>query len=260
MPEAARTARTVRLARLGVSLGLLAAVGLAYLLNDAVRAEVSRALAILATGDGDAIGAFILSYGVWAPVVSVLLMILQAVAAPVPAILVAFANGLAFGVLWGGLLTVFGQTLAAAICFGIARALGRDPVEALAGKLGLDTADQAVARWGARAILLARLVPGISFDVVSYGAGLTGIGFRPFVVATAIGVTPQAFLYAYLIREAPQSAWLFFAATWLVIGVIGTAAIVRIRRQRPVRPVTGKLRWERIATPPGVAPCGDGEG
>lgn len=251
------TARTVRLTRIGVVLGFIAAVGLAYLLNDGVRAEVNRALAILATGDGDAIGAYILSYGVWAPVVSILLMVLQAVAAPVPAILVAFANGLAFGVVGGGLLTVFGQTLAAAICFVISRALGRSSVEALAGRLGLDAADRAVARWGARAILLARLVPGISFDVVSYAAGLTGIGFRPFVLATALGVTPQAFLYAYLIREAPQSAWLFFAASWLLIGVIGTAAIVRIRRQRLSRPVPNRPRWESVATPTGVAPCAD---
>jgi uncharacterized membrane protein YdjX (TVP38/TMEM64 family) len=226
------SARAVRMIRFGVVLGLLVALALLYLLHDGVRAEVGRAIGLLSSGDGEAIGAYLLSYGVWAPVASLFLMVLQAVAAPVPAVLVAFANGLAFGVVWGGLLTVAGQTLAAVICFGIARALGRGSVEALAGKLGLDAADRAVARWGARGILLARLVPGVSFDVVSYGAGLTGIGFVPFVVATAIGVTPQAFLYAYLIREAPQSAWLFYGATWLLIGVIGTAAIVRVRRGR----------------------------
>lgn len=223
--------RAVRLAQLGITLGLLAAFALAYLLHDGVRAEVGRALATLASGDGEAIGHYLLDFGVWAPLASLFLMVLQAVAAPVPAVLVAFANGLAFGVIWGGLLTIAGQTLAAGICFAIARALGRGSVEALAGRLGLATADQAVARWGARAILLARLVPGISFDVVSYGAGLTGIAFAPFVLATALGVAPQAFLYAYLIREAPQSAWLFFAATWLLIGVIGIAAIIRRKRR-----------------------------
>ena len=143
---------------------------------------------------------------VGAPVASLFLMLVQAVAAPVPALLVAFANGLAFGVVWGGLLTVVGQTLAAAVCFWIARALGRGPVEALTSSLGLETADRWLTRWGSRGIILLRLVPGISFDVVSYGAGLTGIRFAPFRMATAVGVTPQAFLYAYLIREVPQSA------------------------------------------------------
>jgi uncharacterized membrane protein YdjX (TVP38/TMEM64 family) len=78
-------------------------------------------------------------------------------------------------------------------------------------------------------------VPGISFDVISYGAGLTSIRFGPFLLATAIGVAPQAFLYAYLIREAPQSAWVFYAVSWLVIGVIGSAAFLR-RKPSPAIP------------------------
>ena len=145
-----------------------------YQLNAGVRDELGRALAVLATGDGAAIGAYLQGFGIWAPVASLGLMVVQALAAPVPAILVAFANGLAFGVVWGGLLTVAGQTLAAAVCFGIARALGRGPVEALAGKLGLESADRWLSQWGARGIFLLRLAPGISFDVISYGAGLTG--------------------------------------------------------------------------------------
>jgi uncharacterized membrane protein YdjX (TVP38/TMEM64 family) len=79
-------------------------------------------------------------------------------------------------------------------------------VEALTSSLGLRTADRWLTRWGSRGIIVLRLVPGISFDVVSYGAGLTEVGFAPFLIATAVGITPQAFLYAYLIREAPQTA------------------------------------------------------
>jgi uncharacterized membrane protein YdjX (TVP38/TMEM64 family) len=165
-------------------------------------------------------------------------MLAQAVAAPMPAILVAFANGLAFGVVWGGLLTVAGQTLAAAVCFWIARALGRGSVEALTSSLGLETADRWLTRWGPRGIIVLRLVPGISFDVVSYGAGLTGVRFAPFLGATAVGVTPQAFLYAYLIREAPQIAWSFYALSWGLLAIIGLMAIVRVK-------------WQgRIAVPP----------
>ncbi|MBW3631958.1 MAG: TVP38/TMEM64 family protein [Chloroflexi bacterium] len=237
-PSLKLSSRTVRLVQLSVVLGIGALSALAYALHDGLRSEVGRALAILATGDGVAIGDYLRSYGVGAPVASLFLMLVQAVAAPVPAILVAFANGLAFGVVWGGLLTVVGQTLAAAVCFWISRALGRGPVEALTSSLGLATADRWLTRWGSRGIILLRLVPGISFDVVSYGAGLTGIRFAPFLIATAVGVTPQAFLYAYLIREAPRSAWAFYAASWGVIAIIGLAAIVRVKRpgQRVVLP------------------------
>jgi uncharacterized membrane protein YdjX (TVP38/TMEM64 family) len=234
------SARSIRLVRNVLTLGLVALLALVYLVNGGVHAEVGRALAVLASGDGHAIGAYLTGYGVWAPVASIFLMIVQAVAAPVPAIFVAFANGLAFGVFWGGLLTVAGQTVAAAICFAIARALGRGSVEALAGKLGLEAADRWFSRWGARGILLTRLIPGISFDVISYGAGLTGIGFGPFIVATAIGVAPQAFLYAYLIRESPQSAWIFYGASWLLVGVLGTAIFVWARRRAAGHRVGGQ--------------------
>jgi uncharacterized membrane protein YdjX (TVP38/TMEM64 family) len=156
-------------------------------------------------------------------------MVLQAVAAPVPAIFIAFANGLTFGVFWGGLLTVAGQTVAAIACFAIARALGRELVESLASKSGLETADRWFTRWGARGIFVLRLLPGISFDVISYAAGLTGIRFASFVGATAVGVAPQAFLYAYLIRAAPQAAWAFYAASWLLVTLVVLTALIRAR-------------------------------
>jgi uncharacterized membrane protein YdjX (TVP38/TMEM64 family) len=274
------SARRWRLARLAAVLGGVAAMIALYQLNAGVREELGRALAVLTTGDGAAIGVYLQGFGIWAPAASLGLMVVQAVAAPVPAILVAFANGLAFGVFWGGLLTVAGQTLAAAVCFGIARALGRGPVEALAGKLGLKSADRWLSQWGARGTFLLRLAPGISFDVISYGAGLTGIGFRPFILATAIGTAPQAFLYAYLIRESPQSAWVLFFGSWLVIGVLGSAAFVRRKwsegepvgpaqandASSPTRDLTqsapgayAAVRGEHGVAPGGIAACTDTE-
>ncbi|MFN8664818.1 MAG: TVP38/TMEM64 family protein [Thermomicrobiales bacterium] len=240
--------RAVRRVQLGIVLGLSAVVAGAYVCSADVQAETGRALAVLGTGDGRAVGDYLLSFGVWAPVASLVLMVLQAVAAPVPAIFVAFANGLAFGVVGGGTLTVAGQTLAAALCFGISRALGRGPVEALAGRFGLAAADTWFSRWGARGVLLLRLVPGISFDVISYGVGLTSIRFDRFLLATAVGVAPQSFLYAYLIREAPQSAWVFYAVSWLVIGVIGSAAFMR-RKPRQAVPAAD------VEVHPGAAPA-----
>ena len=58
-----------------------------------------------------------------------------------------------------------------------------------------------------------------------------GVGFAPFLGATAVGVTPQAFLYAYLIREAPQTAWAFYALSWGLLAIIGLVAIARVKRQ-----------------------------
>jgi uncharacterized membrane protein YdjX (TVP38/TMEM64 family) len=228
-------ARTVRWARPALALAAAAAFGLAYLLSAEFRSEVDRASGILYRGDIEGLRDYILSFGAWAPVVSTLLMILQAIAAPLPAFLITFANGLAFGVFWGGMLSLAGATLAAAISFWLARALGRVPVEALVGKAGLESADRWFERWGAYAVLIARLVPILSFDVISFAAGLTRMRFWGFLVATAVGAAPATFVYAYLGERAPQHVRVLLVAFGIVIAGAVVAAVVQRRRQgKPV--------------------------
>ena len=226
-----RTAQDVRRTQRALLLGIAMLGALSYLLIPSVHQEAARAVAILASGNGAEISTYLRSFGMWAPIASLCLMVLQAVAAPIPSVLITFANGLAFGVFWGGLLTVAGQTLAAAVCFWIARTLGRDSVDALASTLGMSTVDRWITRWGAPGIAIVRLVPGLSFDLVSYAAGLTGIRCGPFLVATAIGGAPQAFLYAYLIGSAPEHAFALGVSTTLVAALLMGSAVVLNRRR-----------------------------
>jgi uncharacterized membrane protein YdjX (TVP38/TMEM64 family) len=225
-------ARTIRWLRV-LLLALAAAVfGLLYLLSDGFRSETNRAIGILGRGDIAGLRDYIVSFGVWAPVASCFLMVLQALVAPVPSFLITFANGLTFGVFWGWMLSVFGHVLAASVCFGISRALGRVPVEVLVGKAGLESADRWFARWGVYAVFAGRLLPGVAFDAISYAAGLTNMRFRNFLAATTLGIVPQTFLYSYLGRKAPQYVGLFLVTTGIfLLGVIAVAA-VRYRRER----------------------------
>src|SRR4028119_1628068 len=135
-------------------LAAAAAFGLLYLLADEFRAETNRALGILGRGDVAGLRDYIVSFGLWAPVASCFLMVLQALAAPVPSFLITFANGLAFGVFWGWMLSLFGHVLAAAVCFGVSRALGRMPVEALVGRTGLQSGGRRLGGGGAGAGLV----------------------------------------------------------------------------------------------------------
>jgi len=223
--------RTVRWVRFALGLVVLVAFGLAYLLSEGFRSEVDRAVAILGRGDVAGLRDYILSFGAWAPIVSALLMILQALVAPLPAFVLSFANGLAFGTFWGGMLSLASASLAAVVSFWIARLLGRGPVEALVGRTHLGAADRWFLRWGAYAILVARLVPVVSFDVVSYAAGLTRVGFWRFMLATTVGMTPATFIYAYLGGQAPQYVQVLLVAFGVVIAGAVVAALLRRRRQ-----------------------------
>jgi uncharacterized membrane protein YdjX (TVP38/TMEM64 family) len=223
--------RTVRWVRFALGLVVLAAFGLAYLLSEGFRSEVDRAVAILGRGDVAGLRDYILSFGAWAPIVSALLMILQALVAPLPAFVLSFANGLAFGTFWGGMLSLASASLAAVVSFWIARLLGRGPVEALVGRTHLGAADRWFLRWGAYAILVARLVPVVSFDIISYAAGLTRMGFWQFMLATVVGMAPATFIYSYLGGQAPQYVQVLLVAFGVVIAGAVVAAVLRRRRQ-----------------------------
>jgi uncharacterized membrane protein YdjX (TVP38/TMEM64 family) len=219
--------RAARLAQWVLLLSMAATVGLAYLLSGPFRAEINQAAALLSSGDLAALRDYILRFGVWAPIVSLGLMVFQALAAPIPSFLVSFANGMAFGVFWGWVLSVTGHVLAAAVCFWLARTLGQGPVAALVGRAGLASAEHWFGLYGAYAILVTRLVPGISFDVISYAAGLTRMRFWRFIGATFLGVLPGTLVHSYLGDKAPEYGWIPFVATGVVVAVGAVAAIRR---------------------------------
>jgi uncharacterized membrane protein YdjX (TVP38/TMEM64 family) len=239
-PAAARPAAGIdtaalRWARFLLLVLLAAAFAASYAFSEGFRSETNRALGILGRGDVAGLRDYIVSFGWWAPVASCFLMVLQALAAPVPSFLITFANGLAFGVLGGWALSLFGHALAASVCFGISRSVGRVPVEVLVGRAGLESADRWFARWGLYAVFAARLIPGVAFDAVSYAAGLTQMRFRSFILASALGILPQTFLYSYLGRQAPQYVGLFLVSSALVVAGVVVAALVRRRRGGPKR-------------------------
>jgi uncharacterized membrane protein YdjX (TVP38/TMEM64 family) len=234
----------LRWARIAVVLAAAAGFGLLYLLSAPFRSEVGLAAGIMGRGDVAALRDYILSFGVWAPVVSALLMVFQALAAPLPAFVLAFANGLAFGALWGGVLSLTSAALASALCFGISRLLGRGPVEALVGSRSLGSADRWFSRWGAYAVLVARLIPVVSFDVISYAAGLTRMRFASFMVATVVGAAPATFVYSFLGERAPRYVNVLIIAFGVVVaGAVITAIVRRHRQGKPV-----PLRGEEGAT------------
>lgn len=152
----------------------------------------------LSSLDINAVKEYILSFGLWAPIISFCLMLLQSVAAPLPAFLITFANAAIFGWIYGAILSWFSALVGAGLCFYIARYLGRDSVYKLTSKFALDNIDNFFNRYGKHTVLIARLLPFISFDLVSYAAGLTSMKFLPFIVATSIGQLPATIVYSYV--------------------------------------------------------------
>jgi len=126
------------------------------------------------------------------------MMIIQALAIPIPSELVLIAGGLAFGVVFGWLVGALGSIIAALLSFYISRKGGRSLAIRFVGEKGIKFADNWFNRWGAWAVLLGRFAPFIPFDAISYSAGLTTMKLKNFIIPTVIGTLPRALFYASL--------------------------------------------------------------
>ena len=136
------------------------------------------------SGDFTIVRDFVDSYGGYAAAVSFVLMILQSIAAPLPAFLLTVANANLFGWWQGAILSWSSAMAGAAVCFYIARILGRDVVIKLNGKNGIKQIEEFFDKHGNMSILVARLLPFISFDIVKTGenrAVVQNVVFEPTV-------------------------------------------------------------------------------
>jgi uncharacterized membrane protein YdjX (TVP38/TMEM64 family) len=166
--------------------------------------------------DAERLNRLVARAGLWGPVVIVTLMTVAVVASPIPSAPIALAAGAAYGHLWGTMQVVIGAELGALIAFGLARILGHDVLRRVfgtsvdAGLLGSQTALTAT-------VFASRLMPFVSFDMISYAAGLSRLHAWRFALATLAGIVPASFLLAHFGSEAVSGD--LGRATWAVLGL-----------------------------------------
>lgn len=181
-----------------VRIALISLVIGAYYSVPGLKPEVDQAAGLLAAVDIKGMKQYLAGFGLWGPLVSMGLMVLQALAAPLPAFVITFANAWIWGWLWGAVISWTGAMLGAVVCFYLARWFGRPLVERLVGKHALAMSDRFFARYGKHAVLIARLIPIISFDLISYAGGLTNMGLWQFFWTTGLGQLPATIVYSIL--------------------------------------------------------------
>jgi uncharacterized membrane protein YdjX (TVP38/TMEM64 family) len=135
----------------------------------------------------------IVSWGAWGVLAAVGLMVLHSFV-PFPAEIVACANGMAYGPLWGTVVTWSGAMLGAFAAFGLSRKLGRPFVERVVAQRNWRTVDEWTARQGWQVMLVSRFTPVVAFNLINYAAGLTRISWSTFTWTTGLGILPLTVL------------------------------------------------------------------
>lgn len=191
------------------------------------RAALSKFAKILSTANTEPVVEYIRSFGSLAIIISFALMVFQSLAAPFPAFLITFANAAVFGWVGGAVLSWSSSMVGAAACFGIAKLYGRDAVSKLTGKTALSSVDDFFTKFGAKSIVIARLLPFMPFDIVSYAAGLTSMKFWPFFLATGIGQLPATIIYSYAGKMLGGGTKTFVTGLFIVFSLFGLTSIIR---------------------------------
>ena len=163
-------------------------------------------------GDLDTVRTTVESAGPWAPLTYVVLHVVLTLV-PVPKNLLAGIAGVLFGLPLGILLSFVGSLAAASVTFALARRIGREAVASLTGPR-VRRVEDLLRQQGLVAVLLARLSP-VPFTIVNYGAGVSPITWRDYLLGTAVGVVPGTVGYVALGASAGQDA-----ATFVLAGTV----------------------------------------
>jgi uncharacterized membrane protein YdjX (TVP38/TMEM64 family) len=188
---------------------------------------------MLSKGSLEDVIAMIKRWGMLAPAISMLLMVLQAFIAPIPSFLITGANGIIFGFYWGVAISWFGAMLGAAGTFYLARLLGADFVKKFEKSSDLvKKVDEISQKHGAKVIFIGRLLPFVSFDFLSYAAGLSTLKPIPFFLATGLGMIPGTVAYVLLGNQIVAFSRYSGAITIIaIVVVLFLLGLSYIRRQ-----------------------------
>src|SRR5699024_11609593 len=105
---------------------------------------------------------------------------------------------------------------------------GGDVAERRTSKARIVQIDTFFEKYGRNTILICRLLPFVSFDIVSYAAGLTSMSFKSFFIATGIGQLPATLVYSYVGGMLTGGAQMFVTALMILFAL--SALIVMIRK------------------------------
>ena len=186
--------------------------------------------------DGAALHDQVRQLGAWGPLLVIGLMVLAIMLSPIPSAPIAMAAGAAYGHVWGTLYVLLGAEIGALFAFGLARWLGGETMRRWFGdRLSVGLLGSQNALMGI--VLISRLLPFISFDIVSYAAGLTVLSFWRFALATLFGIVPASFLLAHFGGEMITGE-----SDRIMISVLALGAITLI-------PLAVKLVRDRLRRP-----------
>jgi len=136
--------------------------------------------------------------GIFGILLFIVIMAIQGLIIPIPSEIILLATGIIWGLIGGGIMGVIGSMSAAILCYFISKKGGRPLAKKFVGEKAINLADNFIHKYGMGAIIIARFLPFIAFDPISYASGLVDTDIKKYSLGTFLGSIPRAFFYSWL--------------------------------------------------------------
>ena len=171
---------------------------------------------------------FIDSFGALGPIIYIIMFTLVPLTL-FPDSIIAIAGGMCFGLMFGSLYTMIGAVFGGSLSFYLSRFIGKGRIKSNIKK-DLGKLRKHIEEQGFFVILIMRLIPLLPFDVISYGAGLSNIKYKDFLVATIVGIIPGVLVFTNVGDKATEIGSLgFYISISLLILLFIAAGILKKR-------------------------------
>ena len=199
----------------------------------------------------DRVREVVASWGPLAPVIYTLAVVVEVIVAPIPGTLLYAPAGAIFGGFVGGSLSLVGNVAGAAVCAVIGRMIGERVLARRVDGSQLGRYRSLLEQRGMWLVLLLRLNPLTTSDLVSYAAGIAGVPAWKVALGTLFGLAPWCYAQAYFaeqVFEVVPGTYLVLGGVALIIIAIG---VLFTQRGRGASAEARRTKADSTGTAPG---------
>jgi uncharacterized membrane protein YdjX (TVP38/TMEM64 family) len=101
---------------------------------------------------------------------------------------------LAYGQIWGSVISLIAVITASTVGYSIGRYIGTELITSLLGEKTINKVISFLENYGFWAVAITRINPFLSNDAISFVAGIYKMNYWKFIFATLLGISPLIFL------------------------------------------------------------------
>ena len=175
-------------------MGLLSVV-VFYIVSEPFKSFASGIIMLFTSKSSESITGFLNSYDGIKPLVSIALMIFQALIFPFKYEIMIFANIKVFGQLVGFVISLVGRIMGTYICYDVGKVLFSKRIESIIKKVDPNQIKSNYIKNSGLVNILIRILP-LNFDLISYFAGIMQLNSKKYMINSIIWATLTTLAYS----------------------------------------------------------------